>query len=348
MASDEYFIKLGKSIAGPAKRERIEALWKAGKLAETAEVSPDKIHWETIKEFLEPGAEESSTVPTEKRTDLAPSKKKKKQSKRGKGKGLYPHWMIPSFLDNSAIAAPLTLQEAIDLRDGVGFLRIALICVVTIFGAFIAPIFFILYMLKFIKVRLYKPMVLTHGICLAISLIGGCCIFPALFFITSDDNPRDASILPLVIQITSTLFGFVLSMAYVYFISGYLHGLSNYVSCPKGAKKFTESFIQYCICLALQIVGIIIICIGSVVAIFFSQKTGNHLSLFFSGQQLFAFINVLPFQMVTGVILLIVSIYFLLMSIISIFSGLSLLSSNLDDYIDECPEPEDDLGSETV
>ena len=53
MASDEYFIKLGKSIAGPAKRERIEALWKAGKLAETAEVSPDKIHWETIKEFLE-------------------------------------------------------------------------------------------------------------------------------------------------------------------------------------------------------------------------------------------------------------------------------------------------------
>jgi len=53
MASDEYFIKLGKSIAGPAKRERIEALWKAGKLAETAEVSPDKIHWETVKEFLE-------------------------------------------------------------------------------------------------------------------------------------------------------------------------------------------------------------------------------------------------------------------------------------------------------
>ena len=53
MASDEYFIKLGKSIAGPAKRERIEALWKAGKLAETAEVSPDKIHWETVKVFLE-------------------------------------------------------------------------------------------------------------------------------------------------------------------------------------------------------------------------------------------------------------------------------------------------------
>ena len=53
MASDEYFIKLGKSIAGPAKRERIEALWKAGKLAETAEVSLDKIHWETVKEFLE-------------------------------------------------------------------------------------------------------------------------------------------------------------------------------------------------------------------------------------------------------------------------------------------------------
>ena len=53
MASDEYFIRMGKSIAGPAKRERIEALWKAGKLAETAEVSPDKIHWETVKEFLE-------------------------------------------------------------------------------------------------------------------------------------------------------------------------------------------------------------------------------------------------------------------------------------------------------
>ena len=59
MASDEYFIKLGKSSAGPAKRERIEALWKAGKLLETAEVSPDKIHWETVKEFLKAGAEES-------------------------------------------------------------------------------------------------------------------------------------------------------------------------------------------------------------------------------------------------------------------------------------------------
>ena len=53
MASGEYFIRMGKSIAGPAKREKIEALWNAGKLAETAEVSPDKIHWETVKEFLE-------------------------------------------------------------------------------------------------------------------------------------------------------------------------------------------------------------------------------------------------------------------------------------------------------
>ena len=59
MASDEYFIKLGKSIAGPTKRERIEALWKAGKLLETAEVSPDKIHWETVKEFLGLGGAES-------------------------------------------------------------------------------------------------------------------------------------------------------------------------------------------------------------------------------------------------------------------------------------------------
>ncbi len=348
MAPGEYFIRMGKSIAGPAKRERIEALWKAGKLSETAEVSLDKIHWETIKEFIESGAEESSTVPTEKRADGPPGKKKKKPSKRGKGKGLYPHWMIPSFLDNSAIAAPLTLQEAIDLRDGVGLVRIALICVVTIFGAFIAPIFFILYMLKFIQVRLYKPMILTHGICLAISLIGGCCIFPALFFITSDDNHRNASILSLIIQVASTLFGFSLSVPYTYFILGYLHGLSNYVSCPKGAKKFTESFIQYCICLALQIVGTFIIYMGSVVANFFSQKNGNHPSLFFSGQQLFAFINWLPLQMALGLILLIVSVYFLLKSIISIFSGLSLLSSNLDDYIDECPEPEDDLGLETV
>ena len=53
MASGEYFIRMGKSIAGPAKREKIEALWNAGKLAETAEVSPDKIHWETVKVFLE-------------------------------------------------------------------------------------------------------------------------------------------------------------------------------------------------------------------------------------------------------------------------------------------------------
>ena len=333
MASDEYFIKLGKSIAGPAKRERIEALWKAGKLAETAEVSPDKIHWETIKEFLEPGAEESSTVPTEKRTDLAPSKKKKKLSKRGKGKGLYPHWMIPSFLDNSAIAAPLTLQEAIDLRDGVGFLRIALICVVTIFGAFIAPIFFILYMLKFIKVRLYKPIVLTHGICLAISLIGGCCIFPALFFITSDDNPRNASILPLIIQVASTLFGFVLSMAYVYFISGYLHGLSNNVSCPKGAKKFAESFIRFCFALAIPVICIVLFTImfviKNIIAPGYEMSKPYFLIISLSG------------------ICLLIFIYFLI-SIINFFSGLSLLSSNLDDYIDECPEPEDDLGSETV
>ena len=49
MASDEYFIRMGKSIAGPAKRERIEAWWNAGKLTVFADVSPDKIHWETIK-----------------------------------------------------------------------------------------------------------------------------------------------------------------------------------------------------------------------------------------------------------------------------------------------------------
>ncbi|MEI6325398.1 MAG: hypothetical protein WCO91_08115 [Gemmataceae bacterium] len=333
MAPDEYFIKLGKSIAGPAKRERIEALWKAGKLAETAEVSPDKIHWETVKEFLQAGAEESSTVPTEKRADGPPGKKKKKQSKRGKGKGLYPHWMIPSFLDNSAIAAPLTLQEAIDLRDGVGFLRIALICVVTIFGAFIAPIFFILYMLKFIKVRLYKPMVLTHGICLAISLFGGCCFFPALFFITSDDNPRNASILPLVIQIASTLFGFVLSMAYVYFISGYLHGLSNNVSCPKVAKKFTESFNRFCFALAIPVFYSIIYIIMFVLLKIINPTYETSKPYFF-------------IISLSGMCLLIF-IYFLI-SIFNFFSGLSLLSSNLDDYIDECPEPEDDLGSETV
>ena len=65
MASDEYFIKLGKSIAGPAQRERIEALWKAGKLAETAEVSLDKIHWETIKEFLEGKLANLLDLPTE-------------------------------------------------------------------------------------------------------------------------------------------------------------------------------------------------------------------------------------------------------------------------------------------
>ena len=53
MASGEYFIRMGKSIAGPAKREKIEALWNAGKLLETAEVSLDKIHWETVNEFLE-------------------------------------------------------------------------------------------------------------------------------------------------------------------------------------------------------------------------------------------------------------------------------------------------------
>ncbi len=53
MASGEYFIRMGKSIAGPAKREKIEALWNAGKLLETAEVSLDKIHWETVMEFLE-------------------------------------------------------------------------------------------------------------------------------------------------------------------------------------------------------------------------------------------------------------------------------------------------------
>ena len=53
MASGEYFIRMGKSIAGPAKREKIEALWNAGKLLETAEVSQDKIHWETVNEFLE-------------------------------------------------------------------------------------------------------------------------------------------------------------------------------------------------------------------------------------------------------------------------------------------------------
>ena len=53
MASGEYFIRMGKSIAGPAKREKIEALWNAGKLLETAEVSQDKIHWETVMEFLE-------------------------------------------------------------------------------------------------------------------------------------------------------------------------------------------------------------------------------------------------------------------------------------------------------
>ena len=337
MASDEYFIKLGKSIAGPAKRERIEALWKAGKLAETAEVSPDKIHWETIKEFIESGAEESSTVPTEKRADGPPGKKKKKQSKRGKGKGLYPHWMIPSFLDNSAIAAPLTLQEAIDLRDGVGFLRIALICIVTIFGAFIAPIFFILYMLKFIKVRLYKPIVLTHGICLAISLIGGCCIFPALFFITSDDNPRNASILSLVIQIASTLFGFVLSMAYVYFISGYLHGLSNNVSCPEGAEKFATSFTRYCATYAISFIGfvtfIIFLIVTSLVVV--KVNKGNGAFLFFVPIAIYGLFGLASF--IT-----------LLMSIINFFSGLSLLSSNLDDYIDECPEPEDDLGLETV
>ena len=53
MASGEYFIRMGKSIAGLAKREKIEALWNAGKLLETAEVSLDKIHWETVNEFLE-------------------------------------------------------------------------------------------------------------------------------------------------------------------------------------------------------------------------------------------------------------------------------------------------------
>ena len=53
MVPGEYFIRLGKSIAGPVNRERIETLWKAGKLPEKAEVSLDKIHWETVKEFLE-------------------------------------------------------------------------------------------------------------------------------------------------------------------------------------------------------------------------------------------------------------------------------------------------------
>jgi len=52
MATNEYFVKVGKIISGPVPSERISAIWKAGKLPEHAAISPDRVNWTNIKEFL--------------------------------------------------------------------------------------------------------------------------------------------------------------------------------------------------------------------------------------------------------------------------------------------------------
>jgi len=125
-------------------------------------------------------------------------------------------------------------------------------------------------------------------------------------------------------------------MAYVYFISGYLHGLSNNVSCPEGAEKFATSFTRYCATYAISFIGFVTFIIFLIVTSLVIVKLNKlNDARFFGPIAIYGLFGLASF--IT-----------LLMSIINFFSGLSLLSSNLDDYIDECPEPEDDLGLETV
>ncbi len=60
MSSQEYFVKIGKNIAGPVNEDKLRPLHEAGKLPDHAAVSLDRIHWVNILAFL--GVEQEPEV----------------------------------------------------------------------------------------------------------------------------------------------------------------------------------------------------------------------------------------------------------------------------------------------
>lgn len=97
-------------------------MWKAGKLAETAEVSPDKIHWETVKEFLEGKLADSVDLqqedeePEESEEEVVKPKRSKIKVESGSGvtsdinyinKLLNSGEIIKGFMGNFIITASL-------------------------------------------------------------------------------------------------------------------------------------------------------------------------------------------------------------------------------------------------
>lgn len=331
MVPGEYFIRLGKSIAGPVNRERIETLWKAGKLPEKAEVSLDKIHWETVKDFLGRKVAERENIKSVQGSRVMPAgnkansqqepiqgsrgmpvMKKKAPSQMVKKAGsLNSHWLIPGFLDNSAKSTPLTLQEAIELKSGVKFLRTALILALTIFGSPVAFIYSLLFMRKFMKVRLYRPMIIGIYICFLVSCMSLYCALGGLNLFFSSDHRQVTIYLSDSVVIILLMLTNLMLLSISYLMSGYLHGHSNNVLCPDGAGKFTVSFIFNCVGAAISIS--IIISMFWIGDFFINNKSANLLVFF-------------------------VQCPLLLCVLVAFFTGLFLLLSKIDDYIDDCPE----------